>query len=89
MTDDQLDNLVLQLCQTFVCAGTTMLHGMLRRLGYRISYLHIWQSLLRIDPIHWVFDHIRIRRCIYSVPGPNALWHHDGQHSKHSHIILM
>ena len=89
MTDDQLDNLVLQLRQTFIHAGTTMLHGMLRRLGYRISYQRIRQSLLRIDPIHRVFDRIRIRRRIYSVPGPNALWHHDGQHGKHSHIILM
>ena len=89
MTDDQLDNLVLQLRQTFIRAGTTMLHGMLRRLGYRISYQRIRQSLLRIDPIHRVFDRIRIRRRIYSVPGPNALWHHDGQHGKHSHIILM
>jgi hypothetical protein len=88
ITDDQLDNLNLQLWQTFVRAGTTMLHGMLRRLGYHISYQRIRQSLLRIDPIHRVFDHIRIRRQVYSVPGPNALWHHDGQHGKHSFSVL-
>jgi hypothetical protein len=89
ITDDQVDNLILQLRQTFVRAGTTMLHGMLRRLGYRISYQRIRQSLLRIDPIHRVFDRIRIRRRVYSVPGPNALWHHDGQHGKHLHVILV
>ena len=88
MTDDQLDNLILQLRQTFVRAGTTMLHGMLRRLGYRISYQRIRQSLLRIDPIHRVFDRIRICRRVYSVPGPNALWHHDGQHGKHPCIMM-
>lgn len=87
-TDDQLDNLILQLRQTFVRAGTTMLHGMLRRLGYRISYQRIRQSLLRIDPIHRVFDRIRIRRRVYSVPGPNALWHHDGQHGEHLCTII-
>ena len=54
--------------------------------GYRISYQRIRQSLLRIDPIHRVFDRIRIRRCVYSVPGPNALWHHVGQHGKPSFV---
>ncbi|RXW17274.1 hypothetical protein EST38_g8582 [Candolleomyces aberdarensis] len=27
-----------------------------------------------------VFERFRIRRRTYSVPGPNSLWHHDGQH---------
>jgi len=82
-TDDELDSLILQLRQTFVRAGKTMLHGMLRRLGYRIPHHRIQQSLLRIDPVHRVFDRIRIRRRIYSVAGPNALWHHDGQHGEY------
>ncbi|KAJ7900776.1 hypothetical protein B0H13DRAFT_1560470, partial [Mycena leptocephala] len=38
------------------------------------------QSLLRIDPVQRVFQRITIRRRTYSVPGPNSLWHHDGQH---------
>ena len=76
----------MQLRQTFIRAGTTLLHGMLRRLGYRISYQRIRQSLLHIDPIHQVFDRIRIRRRVYSFPGPNALWHHDGQHGKPSFV---
>jgi len=87
ISDSQLDSLILQLRQTFVRAGKTMLHGMLRRLGYRISHQRIQQSLLRIDPIHRVFDRIRIRRRVYSVPGPNALWHHDGQHGKNLYTV--
>lgn len=54
--------------------------GMLRRLGYVIQRERIRQSLIRIDPVQRVFERIRIRRRVYSVPGPNALWHHDGQH---------
>jgi hypothetical protein len=27
-----------------------------------------------------VFQRITIRRRTYHVPGPNSLWHHDGQH---------
>jgi hypothetical protein len=53
---------------------------MLQRLGYRISRERITQSLVRIDPVQRVFQRIRIRRRVYSVPGPNSLWHHDGQH---------
>ena len=37
-------------------------------------------SLLRIDPVQHVFKCICIRHRVYSVPGPNALWHHDGRH---------
>ncbi|KAJ7592501.1 hypothetical protein C8J56DRAFT_1002792 [Mycena floridula] len=47
---------------------------------HRVQAHRIQESLLRIDPVHRIFDCIRIRRRGYTVPGPNALWHHDGQH---------
>lgn len=59
-----------------------MLDGMLRRLGHRVQYDRICQSLLRIDPVRQIFERIRIRQQTYRVAGPNALWHYDGQHSK-------
>ena len=80
MTDEQLDNLLLQLKTHFRRAGITMLDGMLRQLGHRVPRDRIKASLLRIDPVHRVFNRIHIRRRVYSVPGPNSLWHHDGQH---------
>ena len=80
ITDDELDDLVVRLRQHFHRAGVTMLGGMLQHLGYRISRERITQSLVRIDPVHRVFQRIRIRWRVYSVPGPNSLWHHDGQH---------
>jgi hypothetical protein len=82
MTDDELDNLLLQLKTHFRRAGITMLDGMLRQQGHRVPRDRIRASLLRIDPVHRVFNRIRIRRRIYSVPGPNSLWHHDGQHGE-------
>jgi len=82
ISDGDLDSIILQLRQQFTRAGITMLHGMLRQLGYRIPREHIRQSLYRIDPVHRIFGRIRIRRRTYSVAGPNALWHHDGQHGK-------
>ena len=80
ISDDELDELLIRLRRHFRRAGITMLDGMLRRLGYRISRERIQQSLVRIDPIQRIFQRIRIRRRVYSVPGPNSLWHHDGQH---------
>jgi hypothetical protein len=80
ISDNELDDLVIRLRRHFRRAGVTMLGGMLRRLGYRISRERISQSLVRIDPVQRVFQRIRIRRRVYSVPGPNSLWHHDGQH---------
>lgn len=80
ISDTELDDLVVRLRRHFRRAGVTMLGGMLLRLGYRISRERITQSLVRIDPVQRVFQRIRIRRRVYSVPGPNSLWHHDGQH---------
>jgi len=31
--------------------------------------------------------HMRIRHRVYSVPGPNSLWHHDGQHGKFFNFV--
>lgn len=80
ISDNELDDVVMRLRRHFRRAGVTMLHGMLQRIGYRISRERITQSLLRIDPVQRVFQRIQIRRRVYSVPGPNSLWHHDGQH---------
>jgi hypothetical protein len=41
----------------------------------------IQEALWQIDPLHQVFQCIHIWQHTYSVPGPNALWHHNGQHS--------
>lgn len=80
ISDDELDTLLLLLRSHFRRAGLGMLDGMLRRLGHRVPRERVRQSLLRIDPVRRIFERIRIRRRIYSVPGPNSLWHHDGQH---------
>ena len=80
ISDEDLDELIGRLRFHFRQAGVTMLHGMLRRLGHRIPHARIRQALLRIDPVRRVFERLTIRRRKYKVPGPNFLWHHDGQH---------
>lgn len=80
ISDQDLDNLIIRLRIHFRRAGIRMMSGMLIRLGHRVQQARIRQSLLRIDPVRRVFERIRIRRRTYNVAGPNALWHHDGQH---------
>ncbi|KAJ3965403.1 hypothetical protein EV361DRAFT_785815, partial [Lentinula raphanica] len=80
ISNDTLDSLISLLRTHYPRAGIQLLHGMLRRLGQIVPYEDIRQSLIRVDPVHRVFDRIRIRRRRYSVPGPNSLWHHDGHH---------
>jgi hypothetical protein len=82
LSDDELDIVILRLRSHYRRAGISMLDGMLRRLGHRLPRERIRASLMRIDPVQRVFQRIRIRRRVYSVAGPNALWHHDGQHGQ-------
>ncbi len=80
ISDEDLDNLIALLRTHFRRAGVTTLWGMLRNLGQRVQRRRISESLSRIDPVQRIFQRIRIRRRTYEVAGPNALWHHDGQH---------
>ncbi|KAK7462205.1 hypothetical protein VKT23_007810 [Stygiomarasmius scandens] len=90
ISNDQLDELVLQLRrESFRRAGITTMDGLLRSLGHRLPRKRIQECLRRIDPVHHGFDRIHIRRRGYSVPGPNSLWHHDGQHGLIRYKILI
>ncbi|KAJ3847203.1 hypothetical protein EV368DRAFT_12530, partial [Lentinula lateritia] len=60
ITDEQLDSLLGHLRSHYHRAGIRMLDGMLHRLNIVVPYEHICQSLLHIDPVHRVFDRIRI-----------------------------
>ncbi|KAI0362336.1 hypothetical protein OH77DRAFT_1500048 [Trametes cingulata] len=82
LLDAELDEILAILRSHYHRAGLSMLDGMLRQLGYSIPRERVRASLLRIDPVRRVFERIRIRRREYRVAGPNALWHHDGQHGK-------
>ena len=89
LTDDQLDQLIRMLRSHYPRAGNSMLDGMLRTMGYRITRTRIAASLTRLDPVRRVFQPIRIQRRQYKVAGPNALWHHDGQHGQYNQRALL
>ncbi|KAJ7621560.1 hypothetical protein DFH06DRAFT_1009844 [Mycena polygramma] len=87
ISDDELDDLLIRLRTHFRRAGITMFDGMLRRLGHHVPRERIRQALIRVDPVQRVFQRITIRRRTYHVPGPNSLWHHDGQHGSSVHNV--
>jgi hypothetical protein len=89
LPDHALDDIIIRLRSHYRRAGISMLDGMLRRLGHRVPRERIRESLMRIDPVQRVFQRIRIRRRVYSVPGPNSLWHHNGQHGMNYHMISL
>jgi hypothetical protein len=80
ISDGEIDDPVLHLHRHFRRAGISMLDCMLCRLGCRIPRECIQQSLICVDPVHRIFQCIRIQCRVYNVPGPNSLWHHYRQH---------
>ncbi|KAJ7737974.1 hypothetical protein B0H16DRAFT_1664698 [Mycena metata] len=70
--DWELDSLLLRLRTHFRRVGISMLDGMLRRLGHRVQWDRIRESLCCIDPVHRVFQRIRIRR--RSIHDVGATW---------------
>ena len=81
--DDELDNIVRNFKQTHgLASGRSMILGHLKSLGIRVQHSRVTKSLVRVDPdsshTRWA---LLIKRRRYSVPGPNSLWHIDGNHS--------
>jgi hypothetical protein len=82
ISDDELDAIIRGILDTFPDFGRRMLNGHLRHLGYRIPRSRLQESYLRVHGPPPLCHRRRIERRVYSVPGPNALWHHDGQHGR-------
>jgi len=81
ISDTDLDRIILGIYQQFPSFGRRMIDGYLMQLGERVPRSRVLQSYLRVvGPSRNTFGPRRIQRQVYSVPGPNSLWHHDGQH---------
>ncbi|KAG6860001.1 hypothetical protein C0995_000688 [Termitomyces sp. Mi166 len=86
LSDEDLDTLMLDIYEQFPSFGRRMIDGYLLRLGERVPCQRIIDSYSRaIGPTTSTFAPRRIQRRVYSVPGPNSFWHHDGQHGIRAH----
>lgn len=77
-----LDVQVNDILQLFPQFGREMISGALRARGFRVPKNRIAASYLRVRGVPPMFGDRQIERRVYSVPGVNSLWHHDGQHGK-------
>ena len=80
--DEQLDRLVLQLLTEFPNSGYRRMTGFLLSAGHQVQQRRVRESMRRVDPNGVFLRAIEIRtvRRRYQVPGPQALWHIDGNH---------
>ena len=81
-TDPELDAAIVRLKILFPKSGAAMLKGALFSMGENVPRERIRHSLLRIDPEQRLFERTIIQRRAYWAPGPNFIWHHDGQHGE-------
>ena len=78
ITDRQLDTIILRIKESHPHDGEVMMLGHLQREGMR---WRLRASIHRVDPINTALQKSRtVRRRVYSVSGPNVVWHVDGNH---------
>ena len=83
ISDEYLDGLIFgYISRHGYTTGESYLIGFIRSQGLKVQRDRIRASLTRVDPhntaLRWACV---ITRRVYSVPGPNALWHIDGNHA--------
>ena len=81
ISDVQLDDLIGQTSSVFPRCGEKMMYGRLRMQGIYVQRERIRESLRRVDPsgVHSRMRRV-LKRRVYQVECPNALWHLDGYH---------
>ena len=80
--DDQvLDSVVQQIYRNNPKIGTSILQGYLVSQGINVQRFRIRESMARVNPTRVLRWQYVVSQRSYSVPGPNALWHIDGNHS--------
>ena len=81
ITDEHLKSVILDIQQEMPHVGQSMLRGLLNARGIHVSVVRLRDCLSEMDPVsgalRWASP---IKRRVYSVPHPNALWHVDGNH---------
>lgn len=82
LTPEQLDYVLQTFTNGNSARGERLAIGYVRSLGILNSRQDIRDSLQRVDPVGKELRQMRLvaQRRVYSVEGPNHLWHCDGHH---------
>ncbi|XP_019862741.1 PREDICTED: uncharacterized protein LOC109591450, partial [Amphimedon queenslandica] len=82
ISNQELRSLIIEFKESDPNVGVSMAVGLLRARGFKVTRARVRDALQESDPlrasIRWPGG--LIRRCMYSVPGPNSLWHIDSHH---------
>ncbi|KAK7051234.1 hypothetical protein VNI00_004734 [Paramarasmius palmivorus] len=90
ISDDQLDDSIRSIIQSFPSFGRRLIQGHLKFMGIHIPRSRVEASYARVVGLPLQSFGVRtIMRRIYTVPGPNSLWHHDGQHGLIKYKIVI
>ena len=81
ISDSRLDRLVAEVKQRHPNDGEILMSGHLLAAGITVQRYRLRASIHRVDPVNTAARRsLTVRRRVYSVEGPNALWHLDGNH---------
>ena len=78
ISDNDLQTLISEMKHELPHIGICMLKGILESRGCHVSTTRLRDCLSAMEPVNVLAR--PIRRRVYSVPYPNALWHLDGNH---------
>lgn len=85
LTDNELDSVLSYILEIFPAFGRRMITGHLKHMGHNVPRERLRSSYERVAGAPASLLAQPVQRKKYSVPHPNALWHHDGQHGKSYH----
>lgn len=82
VTDDALDDMIKDIVAGNDQLGSEAVRAQLRAGGVRVQRDRVRRSLVRINPSAAALRAMsqRPQRRLYSVAGPNSLWHLDGNY---------
>ncbi len=83
VTDDALDDMIKDIVAGNDQLGSEAVRAHLRAGGVRVQRDRVRKSLIRTNPRAAALRAMaqrRPQRRLYSVAGPNSLWHLDGNH---------
>ena len=76
LTDEELHDMIREFQQDNPDVGVSMAIGLLRARGHRVTRARVRDALRLNDPLSRALRWPGItRRRVYSVAGPNSLWH--------------
>ena len=76
LNDNELKDLLRRIRREHPNIGQTMIMGLIRAQGYRVSRARVRDAIQQIDPLSTTLRwHTITCRRQYRVPSPNSLWH--------------